>query len=201
MNKLITSAEFMLAKMIEGFEKIDIQSDSNTYLLCVDTCKQIFNLLYSAVIKMRSRLNMINKVYEAFAFKFVPIAIRLAMMTIPNIMPVYFIAWTENKQFDNSINSMKSKAFLFINSILQSKKEKIVEPNLIPAYTELVEASVRNLEFIVGEKFEHIQRMNVNCNQYPDNNYENVIYQVILFLSRLLIREPFINQFGQFAYK
>ncbi len=197
----MSSAEFMLGKMFEGFEKIDVQNDTSTYLLCADTCKQIFNLLYSSVTKMRSRLNMIGKVYDSFAFKFVPVAIKLAMMNIPNLMPDYFIAWTQNNHFDNSINSMKAKAFLFINSILQSKKEKIVENVLIPSFTELVQASVRNLEFIVSEKYQHIQKMNPDCHEYPDNNYENLIYQVILFLSRVLIREPFINQFGQFAYK
>jgi hypothetical protein len=200
-NKLMSSSEFMLAKMIEGFKTVDIQNNLTTYLLCVDTCKHVFTLLYSAVTKMRSRLNMIAKIYEPLAFRFIPTAIQLAMMTIPDVMPVYFIAWQGNSAFDISINSMKSKAFLFINSILQSKKEKITENALVPLYTELVQASVRNLEYVVSEKFEYIQLMNKDGDQYPDYNYENVIYQIILFLSRILIREPFINEFGQFGYK
>jgi hypothetical protein len=201
MNKLMSSVEFMFNKMLEGFKTIDIQNNLSTYLLCVDICKHNFTLLYSAVTKMRSRLNMIGKVYESIAFRFVPIAIQLAMMTIPNVMPVYFIAWQGDSSFDISINSMKSKALLFLNSILQSKKEKITENQLVPLYTELVQASVRNLEFVVSEKYHYIQNMDKDGDQYPDYNYENVIYQIILFLSRILIREPFINDFGQFAYK
>jgi hypothetical protein len=201
MNKLMISAELMLGKMMEGFKTIDIQNNFSMYILCVDTCKHIFALLFCAVTKMRNKLNMIMKVYEALAFRFVPVAIHIVMMTIPNVMPVYFIAWQGDKALDNSINSMKSKAFLFINSILQSKKEKIADGQLVPLYTELVQASVRNLEYVVSEKFEYLQKMDKEDDTCPDNNYEDIIYQIILFLSKILIREPFINEFGQFAYK
>jgi hypothetical protein len=201
MNKLMSSAQFMLGKMMEGFKTIDIQVDLATYLLCVDTTKHIFGLLYIAVTKMRSRLNMMTKVYDSFAFQFVPIAIQITTMTIPNIMPVYFIAWQGNASFDMSINSMKAKALHFINSILQSKKDKQTENELIPLYTELIQSSVRNLEYMVTEKFNYIQNMSRDSIDYPDNNYESIIYQILLFLSRVLVRQPFINEFGQFAYK
>jgi hypothetical protein len=201
MNKLMASCEFMLGKMMEGFKSIDIQVDHVNYLLCVDTTKQIFALLYIAVTKMRSRLNMIAKVYDALAFRFIPIAIQITMMTIPNLMPVYFIAWQGDSTFDSSVNMMKTKALHFINSILQSKKDKNTENELVPLYTELIQSSVRNLEYVVSEKFDYIQRMGKDSLECPDNNYENIIYQIILLLSRILIRQPFINEFGQFAYK
>lgn len=200
MNKVMTSVEFMFLKMVEGLKAIDIKTDLTNYLLCIDICKQLFVLLHSSVIKLRSRLNMMSKLYEPLAMKFIPFAINFAMMTVPEVMPVYFIAWQGNNAFDTSVNSMKAKAFLFINSILQSKKEKIIENVLLPLYTELVQSSVTNLEYVVAEKFEYIQNMGKD-HLIPDYNYETLIYQVILFLSRVLIREPFINQFGQIAYK
>jgi hypothetical protein len=115
-------------------------------------------------------------------------------MTVPNVQPVYFIAWEKNSHFDNTINGMKAKAFQFINSLLQ-KKEKVIDNGLVEGYTGLIRACLQNLEFVVSQKFSYLQEMDKESLDFPDYNYENLLYQVLLFLSRILIREPFVDNF------
>jgi hypothetical protein len=121
-------------------------------------------------------------------------------MTIPNVQPVYFIAWTNNSEYDNSMNSMKSKAFQFFNSLLQ-KKDKVIDTSFVEGYTELIKSCLQNLQFVITEKFSYLQEMDKESTTFPDYNYENLIYQVLLFLSKSLIREPFIDTFRSFDKK
>jgi hypothetical protein len=145
-------------------------------------------------MKVRSRLNVFNKVSQLYNTKFLNTAITFASMTIPNVQPVYFIAWEGNSEYDNSMNSMKAKAFQFINSLTQ-KKEKVIDVAFVDSYTNLTRTCIENLQYVITNKFAYIQEMDKESNNFPDYNYENLIYQVLLFLSRVLIREPFIDTF------
>jgi hypothetical protein len=160
----------------------------------------IFNLLHNSVMKIRSRLNMLNKLIHIYNVKFVETAIKFASMTIPNVQPVYFIAWENNSEFDNSMNSMKAKAFQFLNSLMQ-KKEKLIDASFVDSYTVLVQSCISNLQFVITDKFSYIQEMDKESNNYPDYNYENLIYQILLFLSKILIREPFVETFRTYDKK
>jgi hypothetical protein len=143
---------------------------------------------------------MFNKVSHLFYSKFLDTAFKFASMTIPNVQPVYFIAWTNNSEYDNSMNSMKSKAFQFFNSLLQ-KKDKVIDTSFVEGYTELIKSCLQNLQFVITEKFSYLQEMDKESTTFPDYNYENLIYQVLLFLSKSLIREPFIDTFRSFDKK
>lgn len=142
---------------------------------------------------------MIHNVISLYDSKFIPIAVQFAMMTIPNVLPVYFIAWEGNSDFDNSINGMKAKAFQFINSIVQNYKGKMADDMLVKTYTNLIQTSIQNLDFVVTQKYGYLKEMSKDSITYPDYNYENLLYQVLLFLARILVKDPFMDSFASFA--
>jgi hypothetical protein len=165
----------------------------------VDILKLLFNFLYTAVIKTRNRLGIFSNVFSQFE-KFINITVQLILINVPNYMTEnYSIAWSGESQFDNSINSMKVKAFQYLNSLVSNYKSKINDENLIKTYTDLISASIRNLEFVVTNKFKYIQEMSKDSISFPDYNYENLLHQIMIFLDKVLIREPFISQFNSLA--
>lgn len=129
--------------------------------------------------------------------KFIHVSGQLIMMHIPNVLPVNFIAWQGDKQFDNAINSMKAKAFQFLNSVMQNNKHKL-DDNMIKTLSSLIQACVQNLEYVVNEKFSYLQEINKESTNFPDYNYENLIHQILLFLTRTLGRDPFLDQFSTY---
>lgn len=144
---------------------------------------------------------MLQKFLGNIVPTFIPLSVDLITLTLPSIWPNYFIVWSGDAVLDNSLNSLKAKAVAFINSILQSFKEKINNEELINSLIPLVTKSIENLEFVVNNRFEYLQNMNKESSEFPDYNYENLIYQIMLFLGRFLSRDPLINYFSPYIKK
>ena len=200
LKKIMGGVEYMLNNIITiGFKSVDIPNNIKLFLSFVDICKNIFNFLHSSVLKMRNRLSIITQVLDSYNQKFITIAADLVTMTIPGILHPQFIAFNGDSEFDNSINIMKAKVFQFINSIVSNYKTKLEEQYLTKIYSNLIQVTIENLNFVVLNKFNYLQEMTKDSTTFPDYNYENLIYQMILFLSKILVKEPFVENFSSFS--
>jgi hypothetical protein len=89
LQKLMGMAEFMLTNVLLSMKSIEINQDINKlkiFLSYVDIAKLLFNFLFITVVKLRSRMSIINNVIELFNSKFVSLASNLIMMTIPDLL-------------------------------------------------------------------------------------------------------------------
>jgi hypothetical protein len=99
------------------------------------------------------------------------------------------------------LNSMKSKAFQMVSYIVQLEGVTMLNNMLIESCSKLVTFSISSLNSIINEKLEYISNMSRGHKKYPDYNYEILIFQIMLFLSRFLAREPIVTQFSGFVKK
>lgn len=200
LKKILVGVEYMLTNIITiGFKSIDIANNVKIFLSFVDICKHIFNFLHSSVLKMRNRLSIISQVLDTYNQKFITIAYEMVTMTVPGILHPQYIAFQGDSEFDNAINIMKAKVFQFINSIVTNYKSKLEEEYLVKTYSSLIQTTIDNLDFVVLNKFNYIQEMTKDSLNFPDYNYENLIYQMILFLSKILVKDPFVDNFTGYA--
>jgi hypothetical protein len=96
---------------------------------------------------------------------------------------------------------MKAKALQLISFIIQNEGNIIKNNFVIENLSKVVNISISSLNFIVTEKMDYISNMSKDNKNYPDNNYDSLMFQIMLFLSRFLAREPIITQFTGFVKK
>ena len=93
---------------------------------------------------------------------------------------------------------MKGKALQFVNEVLLSYKKTIKSKQLVDTCSKIVEPAIKNLSYVISEKFEYISKMKKD-GEVEDNNYEFFIYQIILFFTRFITKEPIVDSFFPFA--
>jgi len=96
---------------------------------------------------------------------------------------------------------MKAKAFQLISYIVQSEGTTIKNGLIIDNLSKIVNLTITSLEFVINNKLEYISSMGKDRDDYPDYGYDNLLFQMLLFLSRFLAREPIITGFTGFVKK
>ena len=96
---------------------------------------------------------------------------------------------------------MKAKAFQLISYIVQTEGNIIKNQFIIDYLSKIVNLAISSLNTVVNEKLSYLGEMNKNSNEYPDNSYDILLFQIMLFLSRFLAREPIVTQFTGFVKK
>jgi hypothetical protein len=140
-------------------------------------------------------LDKISAILPDFIKKFVPLACEMVLLTLPGEQ--YSISWSGIKEKDDVINSMKAKSLQFISLILQYEgTTTIKDAILIEQASKIVNHIIANLKYFIVEK------VNILIDLDTDGEtYETLIFQSLLFLSRLLTREPIITHFTPMAEK
>lgn len=190
---LYKNCEFMLNNLFSVLKSLQIENNPSNFLTIMDLTKLIFNFLHQSVLKLRSRLNVLGKYIDILNNKFMIPAIQMILMNVPGTQQI--IAWQGDTNFDTSINSMKTKTLQFINSIITSYKSKLADENLVKTFSSLITISIQNLDWVVLNKFNYLQSMDKESLDFPDYGYENFIYQILQFINKIIIKEPFMDNF------
>lgn len=95
---------------------------------------------------------------------------------------------------------MKSKAFQLISYMIQVEGVSIKNQSIVDNCSKVVNLAISSLNYAVGEKLAYLSEMGKD-NQYPDYGYDILLFQIMLFLSRFLVREPVLTQFTGFVKK
>jgi hypothetical protein len=158
------------------------------------------DFLFLSLLKMK-KLDKTTEIMDIYIQKFIPFTCEMILLKIEE-WPIYFIFWTEQSELDLIVNTMKSKAFQFLSYIIQSENVTTVKNSiLIDNINKIVNVIIDNLNFVIDQKMYYLAEMNKNSDKFKDNGYESLLFQIILFLSRILTREPFISTFSKFIEK
>jgi hypothetical protein len=152
-------------------------------------------------MKLR-KLEKLDGALNLYSNKFLKYAVDLIQKPHQGVWEEFFIVWTGNKDFDNILNGMKSKSFQFISYLIQCEGQIIKTNIIIETVTQLVQSCTLNLNYVVQNKFEYLNNLepgNITNNEFPDYNYDSLLFQIFLFLSRFLSREPIITHFTTFV--
>lgn len=177
--------------MVKTFRGL-VSSVTNVELLLVlyDTMRGIFDYLFLSLLKMK-KLHRIESILKIYIAKFIPFAIEIIQTgTTGNI-----ISFTGIKEVDNTVNTMKSKAFQFVSFVVQNEGVTIKDDITREAGFKLIDITIASLENLVNERIPYLTQMSSDSQEYPDFSYETLMFQMILLQSRFLSREPFIEKF------
>ena len=105
----------------------------------------------------------------------------------------------------NLVNDLKAKCFQFIAIIIQYSGKQINNENMKILSFELVKVIIINLEdFLLNHSNElNIldSKMNITYNNIDDEKINSLFFNMIVFLSRALIREPIKTEFSSLINK
>ena len=90
---------------------------------------------------------------------------------------------------------MKGKCFQFINSVLLYYKKGIYNESVINLCYTIVEPAIKNLTYIKEQKFNYLVNMEKD-GDVSDNNYEFLMYEILLFFERFITNKPVVDIFS-----
>lgn len=150
------------------------------------------DFLFLSILKLK-RMEVLENCKEIFINKFIPFSIE--MVSLDNL-----ISFTGNTEYDSMVNSMKAKSFQFISFLIQNEQTTI-PPTFLEHLTKILLPSITGLSVVINEKLDYLSQMHKDSKEFPDSNHDILLFQIMLFLSRVLIREPVMSQFSPLVKK
>lgn len=158
--------------------------------------------LNSSLLKMKKKLKIDLSILNIFNKRFLPYMIKLIIMEQLNNINIGKICWTTNKELDLGVNAMKANAINFVYLSLSCiKKGEKLNPDFATEFNILINYGIQLFDFIISNKYEYLKLMSNNSKEFPDNNYEKLLYNFLTFFSRIFYLEPFMTAFSPFIYK
>ena len=124
------------------------------------------------------------------------------------VNPNPIIVFNKNEKLCYELNNMKSKAIQFISYIIQisTLKEKneneedknyIKDKDVQKITNDIIALIVKTFQDILNckEKYDNIRKYSGEKNE--EDNYNMLLYQICVFLTRALIREPIKTEFSR----
>ena len=166
--------------------------------------KGVCENFYTIIMKLKSHDNRIE-ICNLFFQKYNTILYELLTFKLPNEKKNninQIINFSPNKKLCEKINNLKAKALQVYTTIIQISsniEKEITIKELIQVCINLIQLIVSSLEDLLKDsnKLNHIIN-NSSIGYYLNNPFEILLYHMLSFLSRALIREPIKTQFIPF---
>lgn len=153
--------------------------------------KNFFELLFLISMKLKKQGNLEGETKENLISSYLDYAYETIIYESQNTS---FMSFTGNKEIDCSVNGLKAKAFMWISLLIQyDGADEITHPKLIEKGVSLFGLIKDGFKFIIKNCMEYLQNMQSEEGNNTDYEYNTIIFQANLFLSRVLIRRPFID--------
>jgi hypothetical protein len=153
--------------------------------------KNFFEILFLVSMKLKKLDKLHSETKDTFINCYIDFAINTILYESQNRS---FISFTNNKKIDCSVNAMKGKAFMWISMLIQyDGNDEIFHPKLIEKSISLFTVISEGLKYLVKNHLDYLSKMNNVESEFSDNEYNSIIFQANLFLSRILIREPMVS--------
>ena len=216
--------EYYIAMIDTVFKNVPQFIDPEKNMFSVDYF-EILNILMQDLFKNLNNISTIEaidnvkycEIISSIAKKYGKLILELIKIQIPlgqksknifiNQNPIISFTLLEDEKLHSSINTMKSNCFQFLSFTIgklsiKSKKGKFTsftlkDQYLIELLAELTKLVISSLQDILSnkEKFLTIKRSKEGIFS-SDNNHNNLLYHIFLYLSRCLTRNPIIKEFS-----
>ena len=171
------------------------------FIALIKTVYEIFNSLFR---KIKNYIG--NEQYSLLLFdKYAQFSYELLTLSISNVTTngednvVYY---TDNSKVNGRVNSMKSKAFQFLTRIIETYKEELVNEKMILLSTKLTKIIMNSIDYTIKNKKLSLFTQEIDINDAKNQNdlvnqneFNTLIFSMLAFLTRALIREPIKTQF------
>lgn len=111
------------------------------------------------------------------------------------------ISWTGQESFDNSINAMKSRCLVFLNYFIELHKSTDFSIDILRLFSGLVEPFKHALSDVINTKYNLLSGFDQVIAQMIENNYQKLIYEILVFLAQFLSKQIVVNEFKPYINK
>ena len=181
-------------ELLGRFTAIQNEGDIEVFIKLINMKKQFFESLFLLTIKLKK-----NEVWDlSISEDFINTYLDQALSTILFMSnDASFISFTEQPHIDSSINLMKSKALMWLSLMIQNEGAEIKNNTVYEKCFKLFTIIAQGFKFLIEHKMAYLGNMSKDEKDYPDNEYNTIIFQSNLFISRLLVREPVVSNMNK----
>ena len=163
----------------------------------LDLFSEIYDFMYFIIIKIKQiDENNFEKKIELLFSKYGNYVYEIISTNKNNDSHNSIIYLNLNNNISEKMNILKTKNFQFLSAVIQYLGEIIKENNLINMTSSIIKLVINSLENLIEE-------YNLLLNEIKSDNdhLNNIIYNMIIFLTRSLIREPIKSNFEPLVFK
>ena len=168
----------------------------NLEIKSINLFSEIYDFMYLIIIKLkfidenefRKRILLLFSKYGNFVYEIIS-----TNKNNESQNPIIYIC--QNKELSQKMNILKSKCLQFISAIIQYLGESIKEENLINITSSIIKLTINSLENLIKDYINLLD--NIISEDDPLNL---IIYNMIIFLTRCLIREPIKSNFESLVF-
>ena len=185
-----------IIKLFDNLFQIYKNDLGNLEINSINLFSEIYDFMYLLIIKLKfidekeftKRLILLFSKYGNFVYEIIS-----TNKNNESQNPIIYIC--QNKELSQKMNILKAKCFQFISAIIQYLGESIKEENLINITSSIIKLTVNSLENLINDYINLLDNLIVD-----DDPLNIIIYNMIIFLTRGLIREPIKSNFEHLVF-
>lgn len=206
-DNLEITIKYIVSCADDIFSKVSnyiIPSQSSFDIEFIFLIKSVYELFNSIFRKIKNYMG--NEEYSILLFeKYAQFTYELLTLSISNVTTNgedNVIYYTDNSKVNGGVNSMKSKAFQFLTRIIEAYKEQLKNEKMILLSTKLIKVIMNSIDYAIKNKKISLFAQEVDINDAKNQNdlvnpneFNTLVFSMLAFLTRALIREPIKTQF------
>lgn len=191
---IINHIHVFIQKNLEIMPTPSNQNELDFFIKILTLKRSLFEIIFMLCMKLKRNNKFSDHVKEEFIDKYLEYAIECSQFEFDK-NEIKFLHISENSNFDKVVNAMKGKSLMWISMLIQyDGSETISNYRLINCAMRLFEYITNGFKYIIRNNLDYLSRINSNLkDETKDNEYNTLVFQACLFLSRVLIREPLVS--------
>lgn len=178
-------------QLLREIKSVNTPDEIKYLTTVIDMRKNFLEILFLICMKLKKMDKLHSDIKQGFINSYMDYCID---SIVYESQEGSFISFTGNKDIDISINAMKSRAFMWVSMLIQyDGNDEINNTVLIEKSIYLFKLITDTFKYLIKNKMDYLAKMCGISNEFTDNEYNNIIFQCNLFLSRILIREPLVS--------
>lgn len=180
---------------ISRFTSFQNEGDIDIFVKLNETKKIFFDCIFIITLKLKNAHKYNQSLSEDLIHSYLDLTISSILYEFNGSS---FVCFSNHASIDSCINVMKSKAFIWIALLVQFEGNEIKNSVLCEKSISLFFKVVEGFKLLIDSKMEYLSNMGKSEKDFPDNEYNTLIFQANLFISRIMIREPVISKMNKF---
>lgn len=196
LNKILDEIKDSANDLLSRFTAIQSDEDVKVFLKVVNTKKNFLHGIFLILMKLGQNMKK-EKIdsKDIFEKKYLDEAISTIFYQSTNGS---FVSFTKQPEVDKTLNGLKCKAFTLISYLVQNEGQEIKSELIIDRCSKLFTSITDGFKVLISEHYTYLSKMGRDEKDFPDNEYNSIIFQANLFISRFLIREPIVSNMNNY---
>ena len=191
---IVNTIHIFIQNYFDSMINLNNQNELVYFIKILNLKKSLYEIIFMICMKLKRNSKFTEVIKEEFIEKYLENAIECSQYEIDKNV-IKFLHISDNPNLDKAINLMKGKSLMWISMLIQyDGAETISNYRLINCAMRQFEYITKGFTYIIKNYLDYLSRINNNLeDETKDNEYNTLVFQACLFLSRVLIREPLVS--------